>query len=80
MNVAGCCVNAYFHTETSMSAHFLKDMVTQALRLNTNTKPEVEQRHSADPTALHSGVVISSSATSEALEPDDLSRLVPCSK
>lgn len=73
-------MNAYFHTETSMSVHFLKDMVTQAPRLNTNTKPEVEPRQSADPAAPHSEVVISSSATSEALEPDDLPRLVPCSK
>lgn len=52
-------------------------MVTVALKLNTNTKPEVEQLQSADPMAPHSGAVISSSGTSEALEPDDL---VACSK
>lgn len=72
-------MNAYFHTDISMSVHFLKDVVTQALRLNTNTKPEVEQRQSADPAAPHSGVVISSSSSSEALEPDDLPSPVACS-
>lgn len=73
-------MNAYFHTEISTSVHFLKEMVTQALGLNTNTKHEVEQHQSADPAAPYSGAVISSSGTSEALEPDDLPRLVACSK
>lgn len=63
-----------------MSVHFFKDMVTQALRVNTNTKPKAEQRQSADPTAPYSGAVISSSGSSEALEPDDLLRLVACIK
>lgn len=73
-------MNAYFHTKTSRSVHFLKHMVTQTLRLYINTKPELEHRQSADPAAPHSGAVISSSGTSEALEPDDLPKLVACSK
>lgn len=63
-----------------MSVHFMKDVVTQALRFNPNTKPEEEQRQSADPAAPQSGAVISSSSTSEALEPDDFHRLELCSK